>query len=391
LTSFPSATTSYNPGNTPYNSATSYNANSYAQQSGYQTTSGTFPGGYGTYNQFPNQYPTYTGAYPTPYASYPPQTGYPYPAADGSAFLQPPVFPPLTPLATNSDAPAVLATRAETAPSPSELTPAATTTAPPTTTAAATTPTPTTEEPKAQANVDTKKEIPTVDGVPISPLVTTWSGGTVTNPTAPSTFGATSKKSQTLAAPWASNVQGLFTFICIISSSHRLILPCVTFSLSLPPSSLFLLFKKGMYGQWVLPKKALIIACSYPDNRLGAELQNIEPYAVKVYYMLLNTFQLSPDSITVLCDCDGTNTGNTKPTKNNIKQAIQWLTWQTKPGNSLFLYYIGHGGIQPHLNIDTEGIVPTDWETAGYLPVFILPSFFLSLHPPSLLLLDAFL
>eukprot|EP01102_Stenamoeba_stenopodia_P001599 TRINITY_DN1142_c0_g1_i1.p1 TRINITY_DN1142_c0_g1~~TRINITY_DN1142_c0_g1_i1.p1 ORF type:complete len:648 (+),score=150.20 TRINITY_DN1142_c0_g1_i1:326-2269(+) len=122
---------------------------------------------------------------------------------------------------------------------------------------------------------------------------------------------------------------------------------------------------QGVYGSWTSSRKALVISCAYKGNRLGAELAHSLAYVTKVYNMLINVFHFDIGAITVFTDEDNTNPA-TIPTKNNIKQGMQWLLWQAKPGDSLFFYFFGHGGMQPLLNIDGEGILPSDYEIAGY-------------------------
>ncbi|KIW96343.1 uncharacterized protein Z519_03412 [Cladophialophora bantiana CBS 173.52] len=54
-----------------------------------------------------------------------------------------------------------------------------------------------------------------------------------------------------------------------------------------------------------------------------------------------------------------------QPTKINILKAIAWLVKDVRPGDSLILYYSGHGRC-PALD-ENEDICPLDFNTAGFI------------------------
>ncbi|KAL3466254.1 caspase domain-containing protein [Aspergillus heterothallicus] len=60
------------------------------------------------------------------------------------------------------------------------------------------------------------------------------------------------------------------------------------------------------------------------------------------------------------------------PTKANILRAMQWLVYDAKPNDSLFIHFSGHGGRTPDLDGDEDDgfddvIYPVDYRTAGHI------------------------
>eukprot|EP01012_Entosiphon_sulcatum_P001444 TRINITY_DN10275_c0_g1_i1.p1 TRINITY_DN10275_c0_g1~~TRINITY_DN10275_c0_g1_i1.p1 ORF type:complete len:371 (-),score=36.26 TRINITY_DN10275_c0_g1_i1:165-1277(-) len=116
-------------------------------------------------------------------------------------------------------------------------------------------------------------------------------------------------------------------------------------------------------------KKALLIGITYPGTAL--QLKGCIWDVHRIQRMLHRFgFAATPQSVLVLTD-DTADT-RVRPTRGNILRAMQWLVSEAAPGDSLFLYFSGHGSQVPDLQGDEddgldETLVPCDWHEAGQI------------------------
>ncbi|KAK6455679.1 putative cysteine protease [Scheffersomyces xylosifermentans] len=114
-------------------------------------------------------------------------------------------------------------------------------------------------------------------------------------------------------------------------------------------------------------KKALLIGINYTGT--ANQLNGCVNDSHNVREFLLSK-GFSADNMVVLDD-QQTNK-RAVPTRQNILDAIGWLTKDAQPNDSLFFHYSGHGGQTPDKDGDEadgndEVIYPLDFETAGFI------------------------
>ncbi|KAL4426058.1 hypothetical protein ABPG77_007854 [Micractinium sp. CCAP 211/92] len=126
----------------------------------------------------------------------------------------------------------------------------------------------------------------------------------------------------------------------------------------------------GVLGGPRLPRKrALIVACSYPGS--SAPLPGTLNDADEIFDLLVNKFDFpnTTDSIMMLRDDD--DNVLLHPTKRNIRKGFSWLLSDLKPGDSLFLYFSGHGStVDDPTGREWRGnqtICPCDYEQCGVI------------------------
>jgi hypothetical protein len=89
-------------------------------------------------------------------------------------------------------------------------------------------------------------------------------------------------------------------------------------------------------------KKALLIGCAYPgtSNALNGCINDVQC----IEYCLKTKFGFPQSGIVVLRDDQ--KHPDFLSTRANIMRAIQWLTGDQQPGDSLFFHFSGHGSQQ---------------------------------------------
>lgn len=114
-------------------------------------------------------------------------------------------------------------------------------------------------------------------------------------------------------------------------------------------------------------KKALLIGINYKNTK--SQLEGCINDINNFYTLLTNFFNYEPKNIVCLSEESG---HLNFPTKRNIQDAIKWLLYEQQEGDTLTLYYSGHGSNIPDLNNDEkdgfdEVIIPLDFETQGVI------------------------
>ena len=107
-------------------------------------------------------------------------------------------------------------------------------------------------------------------------------------------------------------------------------------------------------------KRALIVGINYKDSE--AELKGCLNDCKNIYWLLRKRFGFERDNIAGLLESDAT--------KANILNGFKWLVSKSKPGDTLFFSYSGHGGSKLDRNGDErdgrdETIIPFDWASQG--------------------------
>ncbi|KEH41754.1 endonuclease/exonuclease/phosphatase family protein [Medicago truncatula] len=92
-------------------------------------------------------------------------------------------------------------------------------------------------------------------------------------------------------------------------------------------------------------KRALLIALEYKDH----EIENSLPHAIhqmyKVRKILTTRYGFHKKDVVVMTDKKGEkNNSHYPPTADNIKKNLKKMGYESRPGDKLFLYFIGHGG-----------------------------------------------
>ncbi|KAI8928014.1 caspase domain-containing protein [Entophlyctis helioformis] len=126
----------------------------------------------------------------------------------------------------------------------------------------------------------------------------------------------------------------------------------------------------GYFSTCTGNKKALLIGINYfgTSSALAGcinDAQNMRRFLTTRY-----GFRDDPNHIVMLTD-DQQNPVF-RPTKQNILNAIQWLVAGSRPGDSLFFHFSGHGSQQADKDGDEEDgfdetICPLDFKTAGQI------------------------
>ncbi|KAH9999169.1 caspase domain-containing protein [Russula compacta] len=122
------------------------------------------------------------------------------------------------------------------------------------------------------------------------------------------------------------------------------------------------------YSQCTGRKKALCIGINY--FRQQAELRGCINDARNMERFLCEKFGYKRDDIVVLTDDQ--QDPRSKPTRDNMLMAMQWLVMDARPNDSLFFHYSGHGGQTKDLDGDEddgfdEVIYPVDFKKAGHI------------------------
>jgi hypothetical protein len=92
--------------------------------------------------------------------------------------------------------------------------------------------------------------------------------------------------------------------------------------------------------------------------------------AMSIRELLLSKFGFTEENMLVLTDDSKNTDPKLKPTRANIIDAINWLAYGSKRGDTLFFSYSGHGAQTADLDNDEadgmdELILPCDYRTAG--------------------------
>ncbi|KAI0041915.1 hypothetical protein FA95DRAFT_1564901 [Auriscalpium vulgare] len=122
------------------------------------------------------------------------------------------------------------------------------------------------------------------------------------------------------------------------------------------------------YSQCNGRKKALCIGINYIGQQ--AELRGCINDARNIERFLCQQFHYKPEDIVVLTDDQ--NEPRSRPTRDNMLRAMQWLVRDAQPNDSLFFHYSGHGGQTKDLDGDEddgfdEVIYPVDFKEAGHI------------------------
>ncbi|KAK3447416.1 hypothetical protein EUGRSUZ_A02943 [Eucalyptus grandis] len=115
-------------------------------------------------------------------------------------------------------------------------------------------------------------------------------------------------------------------------------------------------------------KRALICGVSYRNTR--DELKGCVNDAKCMKFLLTNRFKFPESSILVLTEDERDH--QRRPTKQNIRMAMQWLVQGCRPGDSLVFHYSGHGSQQRNYTGDEvdgfdETLCPSDFRTQGMI------------------------
>ncbi|KAI8028594.1 Metacaspase-1, partial [Camellia lanceoleosa] len=117
-----------------------------------------------------------------------------------------------------------------------------------------------------------------------------------------------------------------------------------------------------------LPKRAVLCGVSYQKkkHKLKGTINDVN----RMKSLLTDHFGFLETSICVLTEEE--DDPNHIPTKENTQKALRWLVADCKSGDSLVLYFSGHGLRQPDFDMDenddyNETICPSDFMTAGMI------------------------
>ncbi|VDB92382.1 unnamed protein product [Peniophora sp. CBMAI 1063] len=115
-------------------------------------------------------------------------------------------------------------------------------------------------------------------------------------------------------------------------------------------------------------KKAVCVGINYVGS--SHALDGCVEDAKRMYRLLVDKFKFPRENVMVLTD-EAEDERNL-PTKQNIQRAMQWLSYDAQPHDSLFFHYSGHGGQIRDTNGDEvdgmdEMIFPVDYEDQGVL------------------------
>lgn len=112
-------------------------------------------------------------------------------------------------------------------------------------------------------------------------------------------------------------------------------------------------------------KRALLIGINYRNS--NAQLNGCINDIKNIREILINNCNYNIDNIKVLTEDE-----STLPTRSNIEMYMNWLITDCKPGDTLVLYYSGHGAyINDTSKDETDGkdevIIPLDYESRGVI------------------------
>ncbi|KAF4619053.1 hypothetical protein G7Y89_g14794 [Cudoniella acicularis] len=115
-------------------------------------------------------------------------------------------------------------------------------------------------------------------------------------------------------------------------------------------------------------RKALLIGINYFGQ--NGELRGCINDVNNVSKYLMDDFGYKKDDMVILTDDQ--QSAQSKPTKDNMLRAMQWLVQGVQPNDSLFFHYSGHGGQTKDTDGDEEDgfdevIYPVDFKQAGHI------------------------
>jgi len=129
------------------------------------------------------------------------------------------------------------------------------------------------------------------------------------------------------------------------------------------------------YSQCTGHRKALLIGINYigTQNQLRGCINDV----LNVKHFIIQRYGFKEGDIVVLTD--DTQNPASRPTKQNMARAMQWLVQGAQPQDSLFFHYSGHGGQSVDWNSEQddvydEVIYPVDFKQAGQLTNIVCPS-----------------
>jgi metacaspase-1 len=122
------------------------------------------------------------------------------------------------------------------------------------------------------------------------------------------------------------------------------------------------------YSQCTGRRKALLIGINYigTQNQLKGCINDV----LNIKHFIIQRFGFREEDMVILTD-DAQNPAS-RPTKQNMARAMQWLVQGARPQDSLFFHYSGHGGQSVDWNSEQddvydEVIYPVDFKEAGSL------------------------
>ncbi|XP_052194002.1 metacaspase-1-like [Diospyros lotus] len=131
-----------------------------------------------------------------------------------------------------------------------------------------------------------------------------------------------------------------------------------------PPFPSYHLSPLSVHGR----KRAVLIGISYhgQQNSIKGSVNDVRMMS----YFLVNRFRFPNESIFVLTEEE--RDPYRMPTKRNIQTALHWLIQSCQSGDSLVLFYSGHGTKVTDINRDEidgfdEALCPVDFQTQGMI------------------------
>lgn len=116
-------------------------------------------------------------------------------------------------------------------------------------------------------------------------------------------------------------------------------------------------------------KRALIVACSYPGS--SAPLPGTLNDADEIHSLLVEEFDFPNTTENLMILRDDDDDMMLQPTRRNILKGFHWLLGDLQSGDSLFLYFSGHGGNEDDPTgrewRGNQTICPCDYERAGMI------------------------
>ena len=116
-------------------------------------------------------------------------------------------------------------------------------------------------------------------------------------------------------------------------------------------------------------RKALLIGINYVGT--SAQLNGCWNDAHNMANFIRQHAGYHPDDMVILTD-EASDNPRTKPTRENICNAMYWLVRDAQPGDALFFHYSGHGGQERAVEMDEEDgynetILPLDYQYTGQM------------------------
>lgn len=131
----------------------------------------------------------------------------------------------------------------------------------------------------------------------------------------------------------------------------------------------------GSVGTRRVRRKALLIGVTYSKTRGSLLLPGSVNDTRLMYRMLVERFGIKDEGVWVLTDEPievGDRVRQFQPTRSNIMNGMRWLLHGSSDGDSLFFFFVGHGGQVRDTNGDEldgwdETLLPSDYPTAGQI------------------------